>query len=163
MLKDNVPQATYTSLQVELWEGGGEEGLKLTISWSVEKYNKFHKPTSAGGPSFLHGIALQPEKKGIYLPCMEKYLHAEFDILIKFGYFSKAKFYIFSNAFSFISNILRAWNAKGKYCQLKCQQNIFKLQYIILTPKRLIYNDFFFFFSKSFSFNDWLMSETLTQ
>lgn len=66
----------------------------------MENTINFIKPTRAGGLSFLHGIALQPQKKGIYLPCMEKYLHAVFDILIKFGYFSKAKFYIYSQMLS---------------------------------------------------------------
>lgn len=87
---------------------------------------------------------------------MEKYLYAGFEILIKFGYFSKEKFYIFSNAFSLISNVLRHVNTSRKYCQLKCKHNIFKLQSIVIPAKRLLYNDFIFFFFYKICVTQWL-------
>ena len=158
MLKDNVPQASYTSLQVELWEGGGEEGIKLTISWRVEKYNKFHKANKGWRTEFLTWSSTAVTEKGNIFTLYGKVFSCCVWYSNKIWILFQCKIlYIFSNAFPFISNILRVWNANGKYCQLKCRHNIFKLQYIILPYKRLLYNDFVLFFFFKIFLTQWLV------
>ena len=109
----------------------GEEVGEREWNWvNFEEWKNivnFIKQASAGGPELLIWNSSKQQKKGIFLPYIEKYLHAGFETLITFGYYSKAKFYISSNAFSLKSNILRILNKSGKYRQLKQKHSIFKL------------------------------------
>lgn len=76
---------------------------------------------------------------------------------MKFGYFSKAKSYTFSNVLSLITNIginislIRILIKVENYSQLKYKHNIFKLKSAILSPNGFLYNDFIYSPNLSYS------------
>ena len=127
-------------------------GNKMDYKLKSGKYNKFHKADKGWRTEFLTWNSTAATEKGNIFTLYGKVSSCCVWYSNKIWILFKGKIlYIFSNAFSFISNILRAWNANGKYCQLKCKQNIFKLLYIILPYKRLLYNDFIYLFFQNLS------------